>query len=205
MNIAYFILMGLAILLVIMIHELAHGYIAFRFGDDTAKIDGRLSLNPLKHIDIIGLISLFVFRFGWAKPVPVNFTRLRPQKLGAVSVSLAGCLANFISGFIFTVLLALQLKFIPQLDLLNIFLSMVINYSIGFGVFNLLPIPPLDGSKVILTFLPFEINRVVYKYERFFFMFLMIFAYTGLLSRFTLPLITGIMNLFLSISLGIVS
>lgn len=205
MNIAYFLLTGFAILLVIMIHELAHGYVALKFGDNTAKIDGRLSLNPLNHIDILGLISLLIFRFGWAKPVPVNFTKLRPQKLGAVAVSLAGCLANFISGFFFTILLAIQLKFLPDFDILNIFLAMVVNYSIGFGVFNLLPIPPLDGSKVILTFLPIEVNRLIYKYERFFFMILILFAYSGVLRRLTLPLITGLTNLYLTISLGIIS
>lgn len=199
-NIYNTLITGCAIILVIMIHELAHGFVALYFGDTTAKQDGRLSFNPLKHLDPIGTISLILFNFGWAKPVPVNFSRLEPKRLGAIGVSLAGCIANFITALVFAVLLMLQSKFFPDSIYINNFLMLVVFYSIGFGVFNLVPIPPLDGSKFILAFLPAKYSYLASKYERYLFILLMVLVSSGTLSKFTTPLVKFISELIFTIA-----
>lgn len=194
MGVSSFIISGLAILFSIMIHELAHGFTAYYFGDTTAKNDGRLSLNPLRHIDPLGLASLIILKFGWAKPVPVNFSRLKPEKLGAICVALAGCVSNFITAILASILLGLSIKYLPNLDMLREFLVLLINYSLVFGVFNLVPIPPLDGSKVIITFLPNKYKYYAYKYERYFFLILLALAMSGILFRFTGPIVDYLRN-----------
>lgn len=200
LNIYNTLITAFAIIFVIMIHELAHGYVALYFGDTTAKLDGRLSFNPLNHLDPIGTISLILFNFGWAKPVPVNFSRLKPKRLGAIGVSLAGCIANFLTALIFAILLMLQNKAFPNAIYLNDFLMLVIFYSIGFGVFNLVPIPPLDGSKFVLAFLPAKYSYLASKYERYLFVLLMLLVSSGTLSRFTTPLVRFISEFIFTIA-----
>ena len=145
-------------------HELAHGYAAYLCGDDTAKIYGRLTLNPLKHIDWIGAVCLAVFRFGWAKPVPVNFHNLKNKKRDIVIVSLAGPFMNFAIAFIATLVLYLSVKYNFATWTLYTVLINVLQLNLGLGVFNLIPLPPLDGSKVVGVFLK---NRTAYKYFSF--------------------------------------
>lgn len=198
------LLIGLSVLLVIMIHELAHGFVAYKFGDSTAKNDGRLSLNPLKHLDLIGTLSLIFFNFGWAKPVPVNFNRLRPKKLGAFFVSVAGCLANFLTALLFCILLILQMKYFPSMSFINTFIMLVIFYSISFGVFNLIPIPPLDGSKVLMTFLPYRVVRFIDENEKIFFFILLGLVMTGRLAKITSPAINFISEILMTIAYRIV-
>lgn len=143
-----------AVLITLTIHEFGHAYAAYKLGDITAKEEGRLSLNPLRHIDPIGLLSLVIFRFGWGKPVPVDFTALRNLRKGMVIVSLAGPLSNFLLAGALSLIYRLMISSSIALSYLNYFISLIqytIMLSVYLGVFNLIPIPPLDGSKIIFA------------------------------------------------------
>ncbi|MGD9473505.1 MAG: site-2 protease family protein, partial [Eubacteriaceae bacterium] len=133
------------ILLAISFHEMAHGFAADAMGDPTPKLAGRLTVNPLKHIDPLGLLSMLLFRFGWAKPVPINPLNFKDRKKGMIVVSLAGILTNLLLGF-----LAMATYFIVvplQNEVLMTIIYYIYFYNVVFAVFNILPIPPLDGSK----------------------------------------------------------
>jgi len=145
-----FVLVAIPLLYSIIIHELAHGWVADKMGDSTARWLGRLSLNPIKHLDPIGTIMLFVFGFGWAKPVPVNFNRLRDFRKGIIFVSAAGVTANIILAFF--ALFLLQLVSGLHSESLNIMLYYLAQINIMLAAFNLIPIPPLDGSKILMGF-----------------------------------------------------
>ena len=143
----------IAAIFAIVLHEIAHGFAAWRLGDDTAKFYGRLSLNPLKHLDLYGSVvipGLLLFSnlpaLGWAKPVPVNFANLRNQTWALVVVAAAGIITNLILAFVSAVLLMLFSPFLPQI--LSLFLLKFAYINIILAMFNLLPIPPLDGSKI---------------------------------------------------------
>ena len=141
------------------IHEVAHGLVSYWMGDPTAKMEGRLSLNPFKHVDWAGLVCLLFFGFGWAKPVPIDSRYYKDAKTGIIWTSFAGPVANFLLSFICVFLYYALYKFAPQFMFTSAgdFLSSVLSYtgliSTGFGIFNLIPIPPLDGSKVVFSFL----------------------------------------------------
>ncbi|MBP8625985.1 MAG: site-2 protease family protein [Syntrophorhabdales bacterium] len=145
-----FILIAIPLLYSIIIHELAHGWVAWRMGDPTAKWLGRLSLNPLRHLDPIGTIMLFVFGFGWAKPVPVNFNNLRDERKGLIFVSSAGIVANIILAFLS--FLFLRLMSPSPFGHLSTMLFYFARINIMLAAFNLIPIPPLDGSKILMGF-----------------------------------------------------
>ena len=163
-----------AALLAIIFHELSHGYVAFLMGDRTAKEHGRLSLNPFKHMGILGLICMVIFGFGWAKPVPINSYFFKNKKLGITLVSFAGPLSNVILATL-AVLFGVLLSRIPEtnetfeyvLVLISYFLVYFSILNVGLAVFNLLPIPPLDGSKVLFALLPGKAYRFVLNYERY--------------------------------------
>ena len=171
------------ILICLTIHELAHGAMALAMGDDTAKQMGRLTLNPIKHIDPIGLLMLLVVRFGWAKPVPVDMRKFRRPKFGMAVVALAGSISNFL-------LAALILLFqVPIIRLLHggegvgyvvaDMLMLTARISVFLGVFNLLPVPPLDGSKVVFSILPNAQHNLLMRYERYGFILLIVLMLTG--------------------------
>lgn len=145
-----FILIAIPLLYSIIIHELAHGWVAWRMGDPTAKWLGRLSLNPLRHLDPIGTIMLFVFGFGWAKPVPVNFNNLKDERKGLIFVSSAGIVANIILAFLS--FLFLRLMSPSPFGHLSTMLFYFARINIMLAAFNLIPIPPLDGSKILMGF-----------------------------------------------------
>ncbi len=152
-----------SILIALTVHELAHGYVAYKCGDDTAKMMGRLTLNPIKHMDLIGTLMLFVVGFGWAKPVPVNTRNLRKPRRDIALVSVAGAVANLIMAFFGVFLFFVVDKFlygvIPDnfFETILDFFGYFVMINTGLAVFNLLPIPPLDGSKVLATILPHNI------------------------------------------------
>lgn len=184
----------LPLLLGITLHEVAHGYVAYLLGDPTAKQAGRLTLNPIKHLDPLGLIVLLLTRkIGWAKPVPINPSYFKNFKKGLLLVSLAGPGANFLLAIFFWLIIKLivfinpnpttflSLYFFKPLYLIS---SAGVIVNIILGIFNLIPIPPLDGSKIIAYFLP---ENIVYKYfslEKYGLFILIILVFTGLLNKF---------------------
>ena len=195
-----------AVLLAIILHELAHGYTAYRLGDPTARNMGRLTLNPLKHLDPIGALCMIFFHFGWAKPVPINSRFFKNKKRDVALTALAGPLTNFLlsllsapiylmlkRGYINAVLGGESDAFITGLILsLYYFFYYFHIVNLGLCLFNLIPIPPLDGSRILFTFLPAKYYFSVMRYERYFplALLLVIFAGTklGFLSRISLLL-----------------
>lgn len=188
----------IAILLVsVVLHELAHGYAALSQGDKTALYAGRLTANPLKHLDLWGslLVPLFLivsgtgFIIGWAKPVPYNPDNLRNKVWGKVWVAIAGVLTNILIAVFF----ALVLLFVPLGEGGQALAQMIIITNIVLAVFNMVPIPPLDGSKILLAFVPARYDRVVAKIEQYSLVLLLIFIFYGwnLIS----PLIYGLFEL----------
>ena len=158
------------LLLALSMHEFAHGYAAYLMGDNTAKYNGRLSINPLDHLDPVGTICLLLFRFGWAKPVPINPYNFKNRRAGIIVVSLAGPFMNFILALLSAFALALISVYMPYSKITE-FLALVLYYSeilnVGLMVFNLIPIPPLDGSKVLLELLPYRYKEFFYRMERY--------------------------------------
>ncbi|HCM54097.1 MAG TPA: site-2 protease family protein [Candidatus Magasanikbacteria bacterium] len=173
-----------------IIHEYAHGWMANQLGDQTAKYAGRLTLNPLKHIDPIGSILLPLlliptgFLFAYAKPVPYNPYNLRDQKWGSLKVALAGPLSNFILAFLF----GITLQLMPASPMTG-FLYIIVYANVLLGVFNLVPIPPLDGSKVLAGLGPDRFMYTILSWERFGFILIILFLVTGLLSSVLTPLL----------------
>ncbi|MBS4015700.1 MAG: site-2 protease family protein [Candidatus Latescibacteria bacterium] len=161
------ILSAPAILFCLTIHEYAHGLAALRLGDPTAKYAGRLTLNPFKHLDPIGTISLFLFRMGWAKPVPINPMYFRNPKRDIMLSALAGPAANFLAAIVFGLILRIIYQFYPVNNFFITILVMFFYFNIILGTFNLLPIPPLDGSKILYYLLPDTMARQYAQLERY--------------------------------------
>jgi Zn-dependent protease len=145
-----FVLLAFPLLYSVIIHEVAHGWVALKMGDQTAKWLGRLTLDPRKHLDPIGTLMLFVFGFGWAKPVPVNFNNLRDFRKGLIFVSAAGIAANVVLAFLS--LLALRYFHPSPFGITSTVLTYLAQINILLASFNLIPIPPLDGSKILMGF-----------------------------------------------------
>ena len=190
------------VLIAITFHEFAHGYAAYKLGDDTAKRQGRLSLNPFAHLDPIGTLMLLVAGFGWGKPVhvdPRNYSRKMSMEKGEALVSIAGPIMNFIMAFIFALIYCAVYKFGSMTFLSStlgsttlLVLSGVISINIGLGVFNLIPLPPLDGSKVILPFLPQKAKNWFVNNEQIFYIVFVVLWITNLAGYIITPAITGV-------------
>jgi len=157
-----------ALLFAVTVHEFMHGKIAHLYGDSTAKDQGRLSLNPLKHLDPLGTLMIIVAGFGWAKPVPVNPNRFQDPRKQMMLVGLAGPLANFTAAFLLA-----RLFYLPMPEVLSTLLGVTIWINVMLGIFNLLPIPPLDGSKIIPYFLPESMQDAWYSFEQYGFIILL--------------------------------
>ena len=176
-----------ASLLCITFHETCHGWVAYRLGDPTAKRMGRLTLNPLKHVDISGLIMMALFRFGWAKPVPVDMRNFKNPKTGMALTALAGPVSNVVLAYIaavfcnFTIFLMERLGQTWLLVGVVQFLIYVEIISAGLAVFNVFPIPPLDGSKVLFACLSDRAYEKLMRYERYGMGLLMLLLITGLI------------------------
>ena len=149
-----FLMIILGVIYALTIHEFSHAWAANYLGDDTAKYEGRLNLNPLSHMDFFGSIMLLFAGFGWGRPVPVNIYNLRFKKWGMALVSLAGPLSNFLSVVLFIIIANFLTNFLALDSLLFSFLFYLIFINLILGIFNLIPIPPLDGSKILFAILP---------------------------------------------------
>lgn len=175
-----------AAILCITFHETCHGLAALALGDPTAKMRGRLSLNPLKHVDLAGLLMLMIAKVGWAKPVPVDARRFKNPRVGMAIVAIAGPLSNVLlsaiaaAGYTMSMFYAVYLDQ-AWLEWLGDFFYYVFFISAGLAVFNLLPVPPLDGSKVVFSFLPKELYWKLMRYERYGMLLLMGLLLTGAL------------------------
>lgn len=185
-------------LICITLHELSHGFIAYKLGDDTAKRMGRLTLNPIKHIDIVGLIMMVAFKFGWAKPVPVNMYSFKNPKRGMAITALAGPLSNviiccvflFIYGLVYIPLTVAGTE-IAQAALNMIYITAYL--SIALAVFNIIPVPPLDGSKVLFSLMSDESYMKLMRYERYGMILLLVLVATDILGN---PLYTATQFVF---------
>ena len=179
-NPGVFIALVVLLLYSVIAHEVAHGWVAYLFGDDTARRYGRLTLNPASHIDFIGALMLFIVGFGWAKPVPVNYYNLKNSRFAIMSVALAGCTTNILIAI--SALFLLQFETISASTFYYSMLNIVARINIILGAFNLIPIPPLDGSKVLMSFLPQDAQQQLAKLEPYGFFILAILLFTGLLN-----------------------
>lgn len=197
------------VLIAITFHEFAHGLAAYKLGDNTAKNEGRLTLNPLDHLDPIGTIMLLFAGFGWGKPVhvnPNNYTRKMSMEKGEAIVSAAGPVMNILLAFVFTLIYFAVSKFsgvafltsaVGKVIVTIIYDTILIN--VGLGIFNLIPLPPLDGSKIIMPFLPYKAKSWFVNNEQIFYIIFVLLWVTGLAGDIISPVIswvaTGIFNL----------
>ncbi|NLL45369.1 MAG: site-2 protease family protein [Clostridiales bacterium] len=182
-NLLYTILPALVC---IVIHEMSHSFAAYKLGDRTSEQQGRMSLNPLRHIDPIGLLMLIVFRFGWAKPVSVNMYNFKNPKRDMALTALAGPASNIVLAAFCLLLYGLlwrTLYFSSFGGTVLEFLRTTAYLSVSLGVFNLIPIPPLDGSKVLFSLLPNRLYIKLMMYERYGVLLLMLIVFTGALSE----------------------
>ncbi len=180
-----------AVLIALVFHEVSHGFVAMKLGDPTARNLGRLDLNPLKHLDPIGALCMLIFGFGWARPVPINARYFKNPRRDMAMVALAGPLSNLILAFgtMFVYYASIQLVYMAPatgfaMNLQEVwitFVSTFISLNVGFAVFNLIPVPPLDGSRVLLSFLPPRLYFGFMRYERYVMYGLFALLYLGVL------------------------
>lgn len=193
-------------LLAVTLHEVAHGYVADRFGDPTARLLGRLTLNPLKHLDPIGTLALIIFKFGWARPVPVNYRNLRHPKGDMLWVALAGpvtnlCLAAF-SALLMRGLIVMQgspnfRELVHILEPLSLMAAFSLYINVILGVFNLIPIPPLDGGRILSAILPDRYSDFFNRLEYFgFIIILFVIFYTPVWPMVLQPVVSLCVHLF---------
>ena len=185
---------GLVIALVI--HEYAHAKAADVMGDFTPRMTGRLTLNPMAHIDPIGLIMLLVVRFGWAKPVMINARNFRNWRQGELLVAAAGPVANLIVAFISLLAMAVLFKLGMFSEGVRLVLSMMVLFNINFAIFNMLPLPPLDGSKILMVLLPGRLAYKLMSLERYSFIILIFLMMTPFLTMILIPLQRLVLTVF---------
>ena len=166
-------------LLCITFHEVSHGWVAYRLGDPTAKDAGRLTLNPLKHIDMMGLLMMVVFKFGWAKPVPVNMMRFRNPKRGMALTALAGPVSNVLLALVFLFLYGLLYRALYSVQFLLDMIWLTAYISLALAIFNIIPVSPLDGSKVLFAFLPDRAYMTLMRYEKYGMLVLFVLVWLG--------------------------
>ena len=185
-----------ALLLGLTVHEFSHAWVAYKLGDPTAKYAGRLTLNPLKHLDPFGTILLFLVGFGWGKPVPFNPYNLKNQKYGPALVAIAGPLSNFVLAITFGLLLRFLVAQGASQGFI-LLLTYIVFLNVILGVFNLVPIPPLDGSKLLALFISPSLNQTLERYGLLLLVFFIFFAFPIIW-----PIILGVFNLIVGHPIG---
>ena len=192
-----------ALLISLSIHEFAHSFIAYKLGDKSQKALGRMTLNPLAHIDLWGFVCIALFGFGWGKPVIVDDRNFKNRSRDNMLVALAGPMSNILLSIVFTIILKI-LMVIGVVDLAvsttsgNVLTNMLvlsIQFNVIFGIFNMLPIPPFDGSKVLFYFLPGKYKEIMYVLERYSFIIILILVFTNISSYIISPIVSGILKL----------
>ena len=201
------------VLIAITFHEFAHAFVADRLGDDTARREGRLSLNPFTHLDPIGTLLLLVAGFGWGKPVhvdPRNYTRKMSMEKCEAIVSAAGPIMNLILALIFALIYCAVYKFGSMQFLSSnagtitlLILSSIVATNVGLGVFNLIPLPPLDGSKIFLPILPYNAKQWFIEREQMFYIIFLIIWITGIAGRLISPIIGSMTDAILKLGMSI--
>lgn len=181
------------------VHECAHAWVASKLGDNTARYQGRITLNPMKHLDLFGSLAMLLVGFGWAKPVPINPRNFKNRKAGMAISSLAGPVSNILMAYIFIIIYKVVgfLGYINDFDTVKIMqvLSYIVILNIGLGIFNLLPIPPLDGSRIATLFLPSRTYFKIMQYEQYIFIGMIIVIFSGILDRPIAFLQYGLLNI----------
>lgn len=205
----YLLLSIPGVLVAITFHEFAHGFVAYKLGDNTAKNEGRLSLNPFDHLDPLGTAMMIFAGFGWGKPVnvnPRNYTRKISMEKGEALVSLAGPVMNFLLAMVFAIIYYAIYRFVGKEfikttvgGIVMLLISSTVAINMGLGIFNLIPLPPLDGSKIIMPVLPYNAKQWFKNNEQIFYVVFVIIWVTGIAGKIISPIIgagaEGIMNL----------
>lgn len=202
MNLEYIIgiiISAVAFLISVSCHEFAHGYLAYKMGDPTAKFSGRLTLNPIKHFDLFAILFFLVFRFGWAKGVPIDPRNFKDRKKGMVFSALAGPVTNVLLALISIIILNLiyKISFTSEVwfhifTYIAMFFQYMVSVNAMLAIFNMIPFPPLDGSKIFFALLPEKYYFKVLSYDRYMMIISLIIVYTGVLDKF---IFTGVNNL----------
>ena len=183
MRLALLVMGAVASLICLTFHELSHGWTAYRLGDPTAKLNGRLTLNPVAHVDWVGLFLMLVARVGWAKPVPVDMRNFRNPKRGMAMTALAGPLSNFVLAYLALLICSGVFHFAPDhviFAYIILFFCYLAVLSVGLGLFNLIPLPPLDGSKILFSLLPDHVYWKILRYERYLVFAVVLLAWSGM-------------------------
>ena len=192
-----------ALLFCLSVHEFAHAYTAYKLGDRTQKAMGRLTLNPFSHIDIAGFICIALFGFGWGKPVMIDDRNFKNKAAGNALTAFAGPCSNIIMAIIFTIILKILLitgVILPTINsvvgsiILNM-LILTIQFNVVFAIFNLIPIPPFDGSRILYFFLPAKGREYMYKIEQYSFIIVLVILVTGIGSKLVSPIVNFVLGL----------
>ena len=182
------------IIIAMSFHEFAHAYVAHLMGDDTAKRAGRLTLDPISHINPLGFMMLLIGGFGWAKPVPINENNFRNRKLGVFLVSIAGVTMNIIIATLTLIIISLTQNVFSSPQYYEV-MNSIVWLNIAFASFNLLPIPPLDGSKILAAILPANKRYILYRFENYGFIIMIILIMTGALNYLLYPVINVVLKI----------
>lgn len=192
-----------ALFFCLSVHEFAHAYTAYKLGDRTQKAMGRLTLNPFSHIDIAGFICIALFGFGWGKPVMIDDRNFKNKAAGNALTAFAGPCSNIIMAILFTIILKILLitgVILPTINsvvgsiILNM-LILTIQFNVVFAIFNLIPIPPFDGSRILYFFLPAKGREYMYKIEQYSFIIVLVILVTGIGSKLVSPIVNFVLGL----------